>query len=169
MRIAELTAYVVRVPLRREIQHASASRQESTNLVVRCRLENGKHYRLGRGRPPALRHRRDARGCPATIRGDGSERSAAERLWQLARRYTALRVLPALNRSTVLCGLSRKCTAVRIPQLSVLDAYGRHFGEPLSSVARYFPATQDFIRDPVSVAILLRLPPKRLAANGSVP
>ena len=41
MRIAELTAYVVRVPLRREIQHASASRQESTNLVVRCRLENG--------------------------------------------------------------------------------------------------------------------------------
>jgi L-Ala-D/L-Glu epimerase len=41
MRIATLTAYVVHLPLKREIKHASATRRESDNLLVCCRLANG--------------------------------------------------------------------------------------------------------------------------------
>ena len=41
MRVAELTAYVVNVPLRREIKHASATRRESANLLVCARLTDG--------------------------------------------------------------------------------------------------------------------------------
>ncbi|QDV51129.1 enolase C-terminal domain-like protein [Gimesia fumaroli] len=41
MRIAQLSAYQVRVPLRRKITHASFSRSESQSIVVRCQLTNG--------------------------------------------------------------------------------------------------------------------------------
>lgn len=41
MRIAKLSAYQVRVPLRRKITHASFSRSESQSVVVRCELSDG--------------------------------------------------------------------------------------------------------------------------------
>ena len=41
MRIAELTAYHVRIPLRKTIRHASYSRREHDYLIVRCRLDDG--------------------------------------------------------------------------------------------------------------------------------
>ena len=41
MRIAELSALIVRLRLRKEFTHASFSRRFSDNLVVRCRLADG--------------------------------------------------------------------------------------------------------------------------------
>ena len=41
MRVVALTAYIVQLPLRREIKHASATRRESANLLIRCRLSDG--------------------------------------------------------------------------------------------------------------------------------
>ncbi len=41
MKIAELTAYHIRIPLRRAIRHASHRRTETDNLLVRCLLEDG--------------------------------------------------------------------------------------------------------------------------------
>src|SRR5688572_26304633 len=41
MRIAELTACHVRLPLKRPIAHASHTRSESDNLFIRCRLSDG--------------------------------------------------------------------------------------------------------------------------------
>lgn len=41
MRIAQLSAYQVHVPLRRKITHASFSRSESESIIVRCQLEDG--------------------------------------------------------------------------------------------------------------------------------
>src|SRR5205085_6968379 len=41
MHLAELTAYRVILPLRKRIEHASASREASENIVVRCRLADG--------------------------------------------------------------------------------------------------------------------------------
>src|SRR4029077_19833156 len=41
VRIAELTAYHVRIPLRRPIRHASHCRTETDNILVRCLLEDG--------------------------------------------------------------------------------------------------------------------------------
>src|SRR5262249_52324456 len=40
LKIAELTAFHVRVPLRRPIRHASHQRFETENVVVRCVLED---------------------------------------------------------------------------------------------------------------------------------
>lgn len=41
MRIVQLSARTIDVPLRREIRHASHSRTDSQNVVVACRLEDG--------------------------------------------------------------------------------------------------------------------------------
>ncbi|QDT97382.1 mandelate racemase/muconate lactonizing enzyme family protein [Gimesia aquarii] len=41
MRIAKLSAYQVRIPLRRKIKHASFSRSESDSIIIRCQLEDG--------------------------------------------------------------------------------------------------------------------------------
>src|SRR5947209_1601116 len=41
MRVRELTAWQVRIPLTKPIQHASHTRSETDNLVVRCVLADG--------------------------------------------------------------------------------------------------------------------------------
>ena len=41
MRIRKLTAYVVRLPLKRPFTHASATRDESENVFIRCELADG--------------------------------------------------------------------------------------------------------------------------------
>ena len=41
MRIRSLTAYVVRLPLKRPFSHASATRHDSDNVLIRCELADG--------------------------------------------------------------------------------------------------------------------------------
>src|SRR5437763_3368541 len=41
MNVAELTAYHVRIPLRKPIRHASHTRDATDNVVVRCVLADG--------------------------------------------------------------------------------------------------------------------------------
>src|SRR5262249_21685864 len=41
MRVVELTAVHVRIPLRETIRHASHTRIDTDNLLVRCMLEDG--------------------------------------------------------------------------------------------------------------------------------
>ena len=41
LKVVELTAFHVRIPLRRPIRHASHARTTTDNLLVRCLLENG--------------------------------------------------------------------------------------------------------------------------------
>src|SRR5947209_12465304 len=40
MKVVELTAIYVRIPLRRAVQHASHTRTETDNVVVRCVLDD---------------------------------------------------------------------------------------------------------------------------------
>ena len=40
MRVVELTAYHVRIPLKRTIKHASHERTETDNVIVRCVLSD---------------------------------------------------------------------------------------------------------------------------------
>src|SRR6266849_5509391 len=40
MKVVELTAFHMRIPLRRAIQHASQTRTETDNVVVRCLLDD---------------------------------------------------------------------------------------------------------------------------------
>ena len=41
MRIRKLTAFIVRLPLKRPFKHASAAREDSHNVLVRCELNDG--------------------------------------------------------------------------------------------------------------------------------
>ena len=41
MRINDLTAWHVRIPLKRTVRHASYTRRETDSIVVRCRLDDG--------------------------------------------------------------------------------------------------------------------------------
>src|SRR6476661_11298343 len=41
MKVAELSAHVVRIPLRKRIKHASHTRTETDNVLVRARLNDG--------------------------------------------------------------------------------------------------------------------------------
>ena len=57
MHVAELTAYHIRVPLRRPVRHASHRRDSTENVVVRCRhyaSDNSYGITLGGGADFAL-------------------------------------------------------------------------------------------------------------------
>src|SRR5918912_4293726 len=41
MKVTELTAYVVRIPLKKRIKHASHTRTETDNVLVRVKLNDG--------------------------------------------------------------------------------------------------------------------------------
>src|SRR5262245_35747838 len=43
MRVVELTAWHVKIPLRKPVRHASHTRTETDNLVIGCVLEDGTH------------------------------------------------------------------------------------------------------------------------------
>ena len=48
MRVAELTAFHVRIPLRKPFRHASHTRSDTDNVLVRCVLDDGTagHHRM---------------------------------------------------------------------------------------------------------------------------
>jgi L-Ala-D/L-Glu epimerase len=139
MRIRQLTAYVVRLPLKRPFTHASATRQDSENVLVRCELADGT-IGWGEGVPRSYVTGETPAGCLAQL-GMTALREQLEgdcNAWpdvlRMCEQFT-----PAVDRddprgcygNALLCGV----------ELSVLDAFGRLFGEPVSAVtALYRPA-----------------------------
>ncbi len=131
VRVAELTAFHVRIPLRRPVRHASHARTVTDNVIVRCVLADGSQG-WGEGVPReyvtgetvesalALLRRSD---LPAQLEPCGDFGSAV----LLAERF---RLAPVPNDERGIRGNAARCAA----ELALLDAYGRHFGEPLSSV-----------------------------------
>ena len=131
MRVAELTAFLVRIPLKKPIRHASHARSETENVVVRCRLAGGtvgfgegvpRDYVTGETAESALgllqksdlrSQLEDAPNWPAAL-------LMVERL--------ALAPVPGDDRQ---CGGNAARCAL---ELALLDAYGKHFGRPLSDV-----------------------------------
>jgi L-Ala-D/L-Glu epimerase len=133
MRVAAVTVRQVRIPLRKPIRHASHVRSDTDNLVVRVTLADGavghgegvpREYVTGETIDSALDllRRSDLRGqfsdhadYPAAVAG-------IERL--------KLADIPGDER---LCqGNGARCAV----ELALLDAYGKHFGQPLSAAVR---------------------------------
>jgi muconate cycloisomerase len=131
VKIVELTAVAVRIPLRRPIRHASHRREHTDNLVVVCKLEDGT---VGHGE-----------GVPRDyVTGETIDSAVA----LLARSDLAAQLTPCPDfRSAVdVCerlrpadvpgddrriqGNAARCAV----ELAVLDAYGRKYGQPLSAV-----------------------------------
>uniref|UniRef100_A0A7C4LN38 Dipeptide epimerase n=1 Tax=Schlesneria paludicola TaxID=360056 RepID=A0A7C4LN38_9PLAN len=139
MRLAELTAFHVRIPLRGEIRHASHARTETDSLIVRCRLNDGsigwgeglpRHYVTGETIEQAWEL---FETVDLDRRLGGSFDGLAEGIallqpWELP--YS-----PSDDRRCF--GNSLRCAV----ELSILDAMCRAEGVPLSAVTRMVPET----------------------------
>ena len=131
MRVVELTAWHVRIPLRKPIRHASYTRTETDNVVIRARLEDGT---IGHGE-----------GVPREYVTGETIESAVKLLTtsQLAAQLDDIRDFPqavALAERIRLAdipGDERRCQgngARCAIELAILDAFGRSFKQPLSAV-----------------------------------
>lgn len=131
MKIVVLTAYHVRIPLRRRIRHASHTRTETDNLLVRCVLDDGSEG-FGEGVPrdyvtgetidsvfDLLRRSELAGQCE-----DCRDFEQAVRLAERVR----LAAVPGDVRGCE--GNAARCAV----ELAILDAYGQHYGRSLSDV-----------------------------------
>lgn len=140
MRLVELTAYHVRIPLRKKIEHASHSRQENDTLIVRCRLDDGSEG-WGEGLPrPYV--------TGETIDSAMGQFSATDWRSQFGASFDglqdALAVCDGIHLEQAGQNGERDCfgNSVRCAvELSVLDAVTRAMGVPLSAVTSLVPET----------------------------
>ena len=72
MRVRQLTAYIVRSPLKRPFSHASATRHESENVLVRCELVDGT-MGWGEGVPRSYVTGETPAGCITQLRFGGAD------------------------------------------------------------------------------------------------
>src|SRR5262245_52727350 len=133
MRIVELTALHVRIPLRRVIRHASYVRTETDNVVVRCTLSD-RTSGYGEGLP-----REYVTGETIDSALDLLKRSDLPSQFESCREFSAavaladrLKLAPVLGDERECMGNAAHCAV----ELAILDAYGKTFGEPLSHVTK---------------------------------
>ncbi|HXG10476.1 MAG TPA: enolase C-terminal domain-like protein, partial [Gemmataceae bacterium] len=133
MGVVELTAFVVRIPLRKPIRHASHTRAETDNLVVRCVLDD-RTEGYGEGVP-----REYVTGETIDADIDLLRRSDLAAQLERCRDFPQAVALAERLRLAPVPGDDRGClgNAARCAvELAILDAYGRRFGEPLAAVTR---------------------------------
>ena len=140
MRIARFTIYRLRLPLRHEIKHASAARHDSTNLLVACQLADGtigwgegvpRQYVTGETPDGAVRQ------LAASRLGDQLSQDC-ESWSDVIAMCDPLELAEIGDNTRGSLGHAARCAV----ELSVLDAFGQRFGEPLSRVAEHFPPAQ---------------------------
>jgi muconate cycloisomerase len=146
LKIVELSAIHVKIPLRRPIRHASHRREETENVIVRCVLEDGT-VGHGEGVPRdyvtgetidsilALLRRSDLPAQLAPCADFASAVGLAERL--------ELAPIPGDDRG--IQGNAARCAV----ELAILDAYGRRFGEALSRIPALLAPECHAVRDQV--------------------
>jgi muconate cycloisomerase len=137
VRIVELTAYHVRIPLRRPVRHASHTRTDTDNVLVRCILED-KTEGYGEGVPRDYVTGETVESAldllkQSDLPAQFEECSDFARAVALAERLQ-LRPVPGDERGCQ--GNAARCAV----ELAVLDAYGRCFGESLAGVTRLLAA-----------------------------
>lgn len=133
MNVAELTAYHVRIPLRRTIRHASHSRDSTENVVVRCVLEDGTEG-FGEGVP-----REYVTGETIDQAMELLARNELKAQLEPPRDFPEAVTMAERIKLSPVAGDDRKCqgNAARCGlELALLDAYGKCFGEPLSAVTK---------------------------------
>lgn len=139
MRISELTAFHVRIPLRGEIRHASHTRCETDSLIVRCRLHNG-CVGWGEGLPRQYVTGETIEQAWELFRAIDFRRQLGAQLERLSDWIALLQQfeLPRVAHDDRQCfGNSLRCAV----ELSVLDAVCRTLGVTLSEVTRWVPET----------------------------
>jgi muconate cycloisomerase len=139
MRIAELAAYHVRIPLKKTIRHASHTRTRNDTLIVRCRLSDGS-VGWGEGLPRSY-------VTGETIDSVWTQLGATDLRADLGESFAGLPEAITLCGQLQLSGApanARDCFGNTIRsalELGVLDAACRAQGVPLSNVTREVPET----------------------------
>jgi L-alanine-DL-glutamate epimerase-like enolase superfamily enzyme len=133
MKVSELTAYVVRIPLKKRIKHASHARTETDNVLVRVQLNDGA-VGWGEGVP-----REYVTGESADSAIDLLKASDLKSQLDDCRDYGgALQIIERVKPAAVpgdargVQGNAARCAV----EIALLDAFGRAFGEPLCNVAK---------------------------------
>lgn len=136
MHVRQLTLSIVRLPLRVRFTHATATRQVSENVFIRCELADGT-VGWGEGVPRSYVTGETPAGCLKQLTATPvSEQLAGEcQSWPdvigLCERFEPA----AVQKNPRGCyGNSLKCAV----ELSLLDAYGQLLGEPVSAVTRHY-------------------------------
>lgn len=137
MRVAELTAFHVRILLRRPVRHASHVRSFTDNVVVRAVLDDGTEG-FGEGLPREYVTHETIDSAVALLQSSDLRAQLTDckdfpEAVQLAER---LQLAPVPGDDRACQGNAARCAL----ELAVLDAYGRRFGEPLSMVTRLLAA-----------------------------
>jgi muconate cycloisomerase len=133
LKVVELTAFHVRIPLRRPIRHASHARTTTDNLLVRCLLENGTEG-FGEGVPREYVTGETIDSCLGLLkRSDlGSQLEGCTDFEEAVALAERLRLTPIPGDERGCQGNAARCSI----ELALLDAYGRHFGCPLAAVTQ---------------------------------
>lgn len=138
MHLRRLTAYTIRVPLKRAFRHASAERTDSENVVVACDLADGT-VGWGEGVPRSYVTGETPEGCLTQLAASRlSEQFTGDcanwnEVVSLCNRFEPADVT---DNPRGCYGNSLRCAV----ELSILDAFGRAFGEPISRVVEHVPA-----------------------------
>jgi muconate cycloisomerase len=133
MQVVELTAYHVRIPLRRPIRHASHSRSETDNVLIQCILDDGTEG-FGEGVP-----REYVTGETIDFALELLKRSDLKSQLESCADFAAGVSLAERLRLTTVPGDERGCqgNAARCAlELALLDAFGRRYGQPVSDVSK---------------------------------
>lgn len=133
MKVVQLQAFVVRVPLKRAVKHASHVRRSTDNIIVRCELQDGS-VGWGEGVP-----REYVTGESADAAFELLGKSNWKNLLHPASTFADAVAwidglsLPRDAEDDRQCrGNAARCAV----ELALLDAYGRCFGEPLMTAVK---------------------------------
>lgn len=134
MRIVELEARQVRIPLKRKISHASHVRTDTDNVIVRCVLSDGS-VGFGEGVPRDYVTGESIDFSLELLRRSDlkSQLEACSEFVHAVHLAERLRLAPVRDDDRLILGNAARCAL----ELAVLDAYGRAFGEPLMNVTRF--------------------------------
>jgi muconate cycloisomerase len=137
LKIVELTAYHIRIQLRKPIRHASHSRLDTDNVLVRCVLADQTEG-FGEGVPRDYVTGETIDSALALLQGSDLPAQLEPcgdfvRAVALAER---LRLAPVPEDERGCQGNAARCAV----ELAVLDAYGRHFHAPVSHVTSLLAA-----------------------------
>jgi L-Ala-D/L-Glu epimerase len=146
MRIRQLTAYVVSLPLKRPFTHATASRRDSENVFIRCELADST-IGWGEGVPRDYVTGETPAGCLEQL----AATPVAEQLAADCNTWLDVIRLCEGFRPTTMRDDPRGCygNALRCAvELSILDAFGRLFGQPVSAVTKQYEPAASVVESP---------------------
>ncbi len=133
MRVKKITAYIAELPLKKPFRHASHTRHSSENLFIECTLADGT-IGWGEGVPRDYVTGETPAGCLQMLAGlPLSEWLASPcESWPGVVEICDRLIPPPSANDPRGCGMNSLRAAL---EMSLLDAYGWQFGEPVGSVA----------------------------------